>query len=228
MRLPGNRKVTLVKGYGTPGERRDQVEGAVQPKMGFFSVTTPVEVGDVIEEPDPRAGGSVIRRTVASVDIYQGHGHMDHIEVTWGDPPKPNPPKVRVLAIGDLHPRVVEIAGRLYADGHLAQAVFEAMKGVEVRIREMSGIDDSGTKLIGQAFGGPTPKLTLTKRAGRLGQDEHEGRRLMLMGASQGVRNLGAHGLEGIIRLRPSNCSGSRASSCAGWTRCSRAGGCHW
>jgi len=198
MRLPGNRKVTLVKGYGTPGERRDQVEGAVQPKMGFFSVTTPVEVGDVIEEPDPRAGGSVIRRTVASVDIYQGHGHMDHIEVTWGDPPKPNPPKVRVLAIGDLHPRVVEIAGRLYADGHLAQAVFEAMKGVEVRIREMSGIDDSGTKLIGQAFGGPTPKLTLTKRAGRLGQDEHEGRRLMLMGASQGVRNLGAHGLEGI------------------------------
>ncbi len=35
MRLPGNRKVTLVKGYGTPGERRDQVEGAVQPKMGF-------------------------------------------------------------------------------------------------------------------------------------------------------------------------------------------------
>lgn len=198
MRLPGNRKVTLVKGYGTDGERREQVEGAVQPRMGFFSVSTPIEVGDVIEEADPRTGGGVISRTVANVDIYQGHGHMDHIEVTWGDPPRPVPPKPRALTIGDLHPRVVEIAGQLYADGHVAQAVFEAMKGVEVRIRELSGIDDIGTKLIGQAFGGSTPKLTLTKRAGRLGQDEHEGRRLVLMGTSQGVRNLGAHELEGI------------------------------
>ena len=198
MRLPGNRKVTLVKGYGTDGERRDEVEGSVQPKTGFFTVTTPIEVGDVIEEPDPRTGGGVIRRMVAKVDTYQGFGGMDHIEVTWGDPPKPAPPRPRAMAIGDLHPRVVEIAGRLYADGHLAQAVFEAMKGVEVRIREMSGVDDSGTKLVGQAFGGSSPKLMLTKRAGRLGQDEHEGRRLMLMGASQGVRNLGAHELEGI------------------------------
>ncbi len=196
--LPGTRKVTLVTGFGTDAEARLQIEGNVQTKQGFFGLDTPIHEGDVIEEPDPRPGGGVIRRTVAKVDIHQGFDEMDHIEVTWGDPPKPSPPKVRVLAIGDLHPRIVEIAGPLYADGHLAQAVFEAMKGVEVRIREMSGIDESGTKLIGQAFGGSTPKLTLTKRAGRLGEDEHEGRRLMLMGASQGVRNLGAHELEGI------------------------------
>ncbi len=198
MRLPGNRTVTLVKGYGTDAERRQQVQGAVQPRMGFFDVKTPIDVGDVIEEPDPRAGGTVIRRTVARVDIYQGHGHMDHIEVIWGDPPKPIPPKPRVVSIEELHPLVVKAAGNLYADGHVAQAVFEGMKAVEVRIRTIAGIDESGAKLIGQAFGGTSPKHRLSKRRGRLGDDEHEGRRLMLLGASQAVRNLGAHELEGI------------------------------
>jgi uncharacterized protein (TIGR02391 family) len=198
MRLPGNRRVTLVKGYGTDAERREAVEASVQPKMGFFGVTTPIEVGDVIEEPGPRAGGGVIRRTVAKVEIYQSHGHMDHIEVTWGDSPKPAPSKVRVLSIGELHHLVVKAGGGLYADGHVAQAVFEAMKAVEVRIRGITGLDESGTKLIGQAFGGMGPKWKLSKRAGRLGEDEHEGRRLMLLGASQAVRNLGAHEIEGI------------------------------
>jgi uncharacterized protein (TIGR02391 family) len=83
-------------------------------------------------------------------------------------------------------------------DDHIVEAVFEALKAVEVRIRDMSAVDQTGTKLIGQVFGGNAPARRLTKRSGRLGQDEHEGRRLMLIGASRGVRNLGAHEPEGI------------------------------
>ncbi len=187
-----------MKGFGTEAERRDAVVATVQPKMGFFDVTTPVEVGDVVEEPDPRDGGTVIRHTVAKVAIFQGHGAMDHIEAVWGDPPRPAMPRPKTLSIGDLHPAVAAAAGGLYADGHLAQAVFEAMKAVEVRIRAITGIDETGARLVGQAFGGANSPWRLSGRPGRLGVDEHEGRRLMLMGASQAVRNLGAHELEGI------------------------------
>jgi uncharacterized protein (TIGR02391 family) len=196
--LPGTRRVVLIKGYGTDAESRHEIVGNVQPKKGFVDLSTPIEEGDVVEEPDPRPGGSFIRRTVAKVDIYQGHGRMDHIEATWGEPPRPAPPKPRVLSIGDLHAEIVKVAGGLYGDGHLAQAVFEAMKAVEVRIRVITGIDESGAKLIGQAFGGTRPPWRLSKRPGRLGDDEHEGRRLIILGASQAVRNLGAHELEGI------------------------------
>jgi uncharacterized protein (TIGR02391 family) len=196
--LPGTRKVTLVKGEGTANERRLAIEGQVQGRQGFFPLNVPIEAGDVVEEPDPRPGMDVLRRSVERVEIFQGHGPLSHIEVTWGLPPKPAVAKPKALAIGEFHPRVSEVASALYADGHFAQAVFEAHKAVEVRIREASGTDESGTRLIGAVFGGESPICSLTKRKGKLGRDEHDGRRLMLLGAAQAVRNLGAHELEGI------------------------------
>jgi uncharacterized protein (TIGR02391 family) len=196
--FPGTRTVTLIKGEGTGAAQRVEIEGQIQAQKGFFSLQVPIQEGDVIEEADPRPGMSAIRRTVGRVDLYQGYGDMSHIEVTWGQPPKAARLAPAVLAIGDLHERVIQAAGALYEDGHAAQAVFEAFKAVEVRIRDISAVDETGTRLIGQVFGGKPPARRLTKRAGRLGEDEHEGWRLMLLGASQGVRNLGAHELEGI------------------------------
>lgn len=198
MHFPGDRKVTLVKGYGTEAESRQQVIGNIQSKKGFFAVTTPVEVGDVIEDSDPRTVGGVLRYPIAEVEIFQGHGRLDHIEATWGQPPRPPAAKPKVLTIGGLHSRVGEVAGTLYADGHFGQAAFEAMKAVESRVREITGVDEIGQKLMGRVFGGPSPVFRLTGRTGKLGQDEHEGRTQMLMGAMQGIRNLGAHELGGL------------------------------
>jgi uncharacterized protein (TIGR02391 family) len=195
MRPPGSRKVTLVKGFGTGTETRQEIAGNIQPKKGFFDVTAPVMVGDVVEDKDPRTSGGVLRYSVADVEIYQGHPRLNHIEVSWGQPPRPPAAKPKVLTIGGLHPRVGEVAGSLYSDGHLAQAAFEAMKAVEVRVREMSGVDEIGQKLMGRVFGGASPMFRLTRRRDKFGQDEHEGRTLMFMGAMQGIRNLGAHEL---------------------------------
>lgn len=197
MRFPGDRKVTLVKDIGTEIESRQEIVGSIQPKQGFFDARTPVMVGDVIEDKDPRTPGGVLRYPVADVAIYQGHG-LDHIEVTWGRPLRPPTPKPMILTIGTLHPLVGDVAGSLYADGHHAQAVFEAMKAVEIRVREISGVDETGQKLMGRVFGGSSPMFRLTRRSDKFGQDEHEGRTLMLLGAMQGVRNLGAHALAGI------------------------------
>jgi hypothetical protein len=153
MRLPRGPKVTIVKNFGTDDESRQEVIGDVQPRIGFLGSTAPVIEGDVIEESDPRMVGAVLRPTVAEVAIYHGH----HIEVTREQSLVPPTPKPKTLTIGSLHPRIGAAAGSLYADGHLGQAAFEALKAVEVRVREMSGASDIGQKLIGRVFGGSSP-----------------------------------------------------------------------
>ncbi len=189
-----SRKVTLVKCYGTDGESRREVLGHVQPDTGFFSVDTPIEEGDVVELPDPRVAGAVRRLTVAKVKIYDGFNpRMDHIEVKWGDPPRSARPKPRPFAMDGMHPDVSSVAAALYADGHCAQAVFEAFKAVEVRVREMTSIDESGRGLMSRAFTGPNAPLRLTRKDGRFGADEHDGRTLVFMGSMQAIRNLGGH-----------------------------------
>jgi uncharacterized protein (TIGR02391 family) len=196
--VPGSRRVTLIKHAGTAAEERREVHGNIQAKKGFFDVTTPIDIGDIVEEPDPREGFDFIRRSVRVVDIHGGRGPLSHIEVTWGDAPAPPREKPRILVLGELHPLIVEAAGAIYRDGYLASAVFEAFKAVDVRMRQEANIDEVGVRLIGAVFGGANPRLRLTRRGGKLGEDEHEGRRLMLMGAFQGIRNLGAHELEGV------------------------------
>jgi uncharacterized protein (TIGR02391 family) len=209
--IPGGRQVVLIKHFGSSDEERHIVTGNIQSKAGFFGLDVPIEPGDVVEEPDPRPGFAVIRRTVGKVDIHQGHRALNHIEVTWGEPPRERARPVS-LQIGDLHPRIGNLSGALYANGHYAPAVFEAFKGVENRVRELSGTDLSGPKLIGQAFGGTSPRFRLSGREGRSGQDEHEGRTLMLMGALQAIRNPGAHGSDALDQGSARELLATRAS----------------
>jgi len=191
-------RATIVKDAGTPDETRTTVPADVQPKMGFFPVTAQIDVGDIVEVPDPRPGRGVIRYTVGEVEVYSGYGHGDHIETKWGPAAKAPDVTPKVLALGDLHPVIADAAGRLYRDGYFGQAVFEAFKAVESSVRDKTDIDLVGHKLMSQAFGGVAPQYSLTQRSGQLGRDEQEGRALMLMGAMRGIRNLRAHALDGM------------------------------
>lgn len=147
-----------------------------------------------MEEADPRAGMPPIRRSVRHVEVIPGPPRsLAHIEVTWGDPPPQERLKPTPLSIPGLHPRIQAASSTLFADGHEQQAVFESFKTVEMRIRELSGVDETGTRLVGKVFGGEKPMFRLSRRSGRAGDDEHEGRRLILTGALTSVRNLGAH-----------------------------------
>lgn len=161
------RPVTVVKRAGQPDEERLTVQGEVQPKMGFFAASTPVFEGDVIEVPDPRGGTMSYR--VASVEIYDG-GPLAHMETLWGSAPPARPPSpVRRVGPEGLHPAIQVAASSLYADGHLRQAVFEALKAIESRVRAATGIDASALSC--PAHAGPKKNaLIALSSSGKEGQ----------------------------------------------------------
>jgi uncharacterized protein (TIGR02391 family) len=71
---------------------------------------------------------------------------------------------------------------------------------VEIRLRELSGLDLSGRDLAAQALGGDAPRVLIGRHPGRTGSDEQEGMRFMFMGAAQGLRNPGGHELDSLER----------------------------
>jgi uncharacterized protein (TIGR02391 family) len=106
----------------------------------------------------------------------------------------PETPVAR-LTLEGLHPGICAVAGTLFASGHYSQAIFEAFKLLEVRVREASGLSVSGRDLMAQAFSEKRPLICLAHEGGRSGDDEQEGFKLIFMGAIQGIRNPKGHEL---------------------------------
>ena len=190
-------KVKIIHLSGTDDERTTEVRAMIQSKSGFFNVDTPIFVGDVVEVPDPRLEpGGVERRLAQVVDVNNfGSLHMQHIEVTWGKAPPARVAVVRRLTFENLHEHVQAAAGELFADGHFASAVSEAFKSIEVRVRKLTGLDRSGAKLMGDAFGTESPIIDIAKESGQTGKDEREGFLALFRGAAIGIRNPKAHEL---------------------------------
>ncbi len=64
-----------------------------------------------------------------------GFEFLRHIEVVWGKAPAVRVAEVRRLGIEGLHPAVIAAASDLFTDGHYSQAIFEAFKALEGRVR---------------------------------------------------------------------------------------------
>lgn len=190
----GKKTVQIVRNEGTEHEERFSAEAHVQPKSGLFGVDTPVYEGDVVEYEDPRGGTT--RVVAADVEVFDvGPSQMRHTKVTWGKAPPPRVAALKRLGLEGLHDGVLDAASSLFTDGHYSQAVFEALKALEHRVKQQSGIDDSGRSLMSAAFGGDSPTIDLAVEAGRSGEDEQEGLKLVFMGVSQGLRNPKGHEL---------------------------------
>ncbi|SNR86069.1 TIGR02391 family protein [Blastococcus mobilis] len=72
-------------------------------------------------------------------------------------------------------------------------AVFEAVKGLAQRIREMSGIDADGARLVDAAFGGQQPVLVFNALQTETDYNEQRGLATILKGLFSAVRNPQAH-----------------------------------
>lgn len=189
----GVKSVLVIHNEGADGEARFETEAHIQPKSGFFAVDTPLYEGDVVEYPDPRGGTS--RKSAARVNVRDGGSpHMHHIEVEWGTAATaPLPAVTQRVEIEGLHAAVVDAAGDLFGSGHYSQAIFEALKALEQRVRVQSGLDLSGRALMADAI--QPNRIDMSVESGQSGRDEQEGFRVVFMGVMQGIRNPKGHEL---------------------------------
>lgn len=93
----------------------------------------------------------------------------------------------------NIHSKLDEITRKLFDDGHYPQATFEAFKFIDKEVQELSKIEDSGRKLMMQAFNEASPKIKLTDLSNTSEKDEQEGFKYIFSGAVSAIRNPRGH-----------------------------------
>ena len=73
------------------------------------------------------------------------------------------------------------------------EAVFEAIKGLGARLREMSGVDADGYALVDKTLAGQTPIISINSRTTRTERDEQVGVANLAKGLFSAFRNPAAH-----------------------------------
>lgn len=94
----------------------------------------------------------------------------------------------------ELHPDIEHAVGRLFRDGHYANAIEDAVKALNARVRLRSGIDDrDGSNLMEYVFNPKNPVLKFNALADQSDADEQKGFMMLFSGAVAGLRNPRAH-----------------------------------
>lgn len=193
--LQYNKKVALIRRVPNGADARTEVAATPLDGKTLFPITTDVEQGDLIEEilPNGKTRVAVITH-VAHHQSPFGAGTLDHIEASWRvTAPRPVI-EARRVTIAGMHPEISAVAGALFEDGHLSQAVFEAFKALEARVQNLANVRDSGKSLMSAVFSSNNPILDITTHTGRNTDDEREGFKFLFMGAIVGLRNPRGHG----------------------------------
>jgi len=81
-----------------------------------------------------------------------------------------------------------------YSDGTYTDAIKDAVVFLSDVIRSKSGLEGDGAALIGQAFGGASPKIKVTKLESQSDKDIQSGTEFLLRGIYMAVRNPRNHG----------------------------------
>ena len=92
-----------------------------------------------------------------------------------------------------LHPDVLKYCRAELMQENYFHAVFEATKGLAQRIREMSGVNADGAKLVDSALLGKNPKLAINSLRTETERSEQNGFGMLLKGCFAAVRNPLAH-----------------------------------
>lgn len=93
----------------------------------------------------------------------------------------------------NVHPEIDEITKKLFDDGHYSQATFEAFKFIDKKVQEFSKLNESGYKLMMQAFNEASPKIKLTKLENQSEKDVQQGYKFIFSGSILAIRNPRGH-----------------------------------
>ena len=142
--------VTLIRRQLEGTERRLGSTARVEGDTLRLPIGTDVQIGDYVEHHPPHDEP----RMMTVIDVI--HPHMpgasavdDHIEVTCVPSGRAASPEVTTPT---LHP-MMSAALALVEDGRMSEAIFEASRLVEERVRSLTASDDSGHTLMESVFG---------------------------------------------------------------------------
>lgn len=94
----------------------------------------------------------------------------------------------------ELHPDIERIVGGLYRNGHYANAIEDAVKVLNAKVRMNSGVEDAdGIPLMEKVFSPKNPILKFNDLQSQDDIDEQKGFMMMFSGAVAGLRNPRAH-----------------------------------
>jgi uncharacterized protein (TIGR02391 family) len=99
-------------------------------------------------------------------------------------------PMSQELARLALHPRVTEVAGQLFSNGHYRQAILDTYIALVEGVRRKSELALDNTPLMQQAFSPERPRLRVSSD-----KDEQLGFMWLFSGAVMAIRNPKAHRL---------------------------------
>ncbi len=93
----------------------------------------------------------------------------------------------------NIHPEIARVSLKLFDDGHFSQATFEAFKFLDIQVKKISGINESGHKLMMAAFADAAPKIKLTNLVTSSDIDEQMGFKFIFAGVMSAIRNPRGH-----------------------------------
>lgn len=93
----------------------------------------------------------------------------------------------------NIHPTISVVSLKLFDDGHFAQATFEAFKYLDNQVKQLSALNESGHKLMMNAFAEKEPKIKLNALTTTSEVDEQMGYRYIFAGAMSAIRNPRGH-----------------------------------
>ncbi len=102
-------------------------------------------------------------------------------------------PQVHPFDERNIHPQIAIVSLALFDDGHYSQATFEAFKFLDNEVRKLSGINESGFKLMMAAFAEANPKVRLTDLVTQSEIDEQTGYKFIFAGVMSAIRNPRGH-----------------------------------
>ncbi|HEY8361187.1 MAG TPA: TIGR02391 family protein [Ramlibacter sp.] len=102
-------------------------------------------------------------------------------------------PQVHPFDERNVHPEVARVSRKLFDDGHFSQATFEAFKFLDNEVHYLSGVNESGVKLMMAAFAEANPKIKLTDLVTQSEIDEQSGYKFIFAGVMSAIRNPRGH-----------------------------------
>lgn len=105
----------------------------------------------------------------------------------------PEPREVHPFDERNIHSDISAVSLSLFDDGHYSQATFEAFKLLDNMVQNVSGITETGHKLMMQAFNENNPKIKLNDLVTVSDKDEQMGFRFVFAGSMSAIRNPRGH-----------------------------------